>query len=107
MKEQLPKHYMAFLSKYPDLAKAYRNLGEAVHQAGPLDEKTRALVKCALAGAAKLEGGFHAQVRKAKQQGISIAEVQHVALLALPTLGFPHTIMLLSWIDDVYGEDEA
>ncbi len=107
MEEQLPTHFMAFTSKYPDIAKAYYDLGEAVHQAGPLDEKTRALVKCALAGAARLEGGFHAQVRKAKQLGISIAEVQHVALLALPTLGFPHTITLLSWINDVYGEEKT
>lgn len=79
-------------------------MGEAVHNAGPLDEKTRALIKCAISGAARLEGGFHAHVRKAKQQGITKEEIQHTVMLTLPTLGFPHMMALMSWIDDVYPD---
>lgn len=93
------------MEKYPDIGIAYFKLGEAVHQAGPLDDKTRALIKVAISGGAKLEGGFHSHVRKAIQAGVTREELQHVALLALPTLGFPSMMALLSWIDDIY-EDE-
>lgn len=86
------------------MAKAYEELGEAVHKAGPLDAKTRALIKVAISGGARLEGGFHAHVRKAKQAGCTRDEVRHVAFLTLPTLGFPTMMTLQSWIDDIYEE---
>jgi alkylhydroperoxidase/carboxymuconolactone decarboxylase family protein YurZ len=47
-------------------------LADACHEAGPLDEKTRRLVKLALAIAAGTEGGTHSAVRYAKEQGISL-----------------------------------
>jgi alkylhydroperoxidase/carboxymuconolactone decarboxylase family protein YurZ len=104
-KDKIPKRFTHFMEKYPDIGIAYFKLGEAVHQAGPLDDKTRALIKVAISGGAKLEGGFHSHVRKAIQAGVTREELQHVALLALPTLGFPSMMALLSWIDDIY-EDE-
>ncbi len=106
MKDRPPKKFIEFTEKYPDIAKAYYQLGEAVHAAGPLDERTRALVKCAVSGASKLEGGFHAHVRKAKRLGLSKEEIQHVAMLTLPTVGFPHMMMLMSWIDDVFEKKD-
>ncbi len=105
-KDKIPKRFTRFMEKYPEIGKAYSELGEAVHQAGPLDEKARALIKVALSGGAKLEGGFHSHVRKAIQAGATKEELQHVALLALPTLGFPSMMALLSWIDDIYKDDE-
>ncbi|MBI5916022.1 MAG: carboxymuconolactone decarboxylase family protein [Bacteroidetes bacterium] len=106
MTDQPPKHFVAFTKKYPAVAKAYYQLGEAVHDAGPLDEKTRALIKCAISGAARLEGGFHSHVRKAQRLGIKKEEIQHAVMLTLPTLGFPHMMTLMSWIDDVYPDGE-
>ncbi|MAT54014.1 MAG: carboxymuconolactone decarboxylase family protein [Bacteroidetes bacterium] len=105
MKDKPPKRFQQFTKDYPEIAKAYFEIGEAVHKAGPLDDKTRALVKIAISGASRQEGGFHAHVRKARRQGISKEEIQHVALLTLPTLGFPSMMMLLSWIDDVFDKD--
>ena len=107
MKDQIPKRFVDFTKKYPAIAKAYYQMGEAVHEAGPLDEKTRALVKCAISGAARLEGGFHSHVRKARDLGISKEEIQHVVLLSLPTIGFPAMMTLMSWVDDVFGKDQA
>ncbi|RMD75982.1 MAG: carboxymuconolactone decarboxylase family protein [Bacteroidetes bacterium] len=106
MKDQPPKRFVRFTKDFPEVARAYSALGDAVHAAGPLDERTRALIKCAISGAARLEGGFHAHVRKARRLGISKEEVQHVALLAMPTVGFPHAMTLLSWIDDVYDKED-
>jgi alkylhydroperoxidase/carboxymuconolactone decarboxylase family protein YurZ len=58
-------------------------------------------VKLALAVGARLEGGVHAQVRKALEAGVTPAELHHVALLAMPTIGFPASMAALSWIDDL------
>ena len=101
MSNQPPKHFTKFSNDYPDVAKAYNQLGKAVHNAGPLDEKTRALIKIAISGGSKSEGGFHAHVRKARNLGVSYEEIRHVALLSTPTIGFPNMMALMSWIDDV------
>jgi 4-carboxymuconolactone decarboxylase len=97
----LPKRYVGFQKQYPGIAEAYEQLGAACHGIGPLDEKTRALVKVALSVGAKLEGGAHSHVRKALEAGVQEDELRHVALLAIPTIGFPSAMAAMSWIDDV------
>ena len=101
MSNQPPKHFTRFGKDYPDVAKAYSELGAAVHQSGPLDEKTRALIKIAISGGSRTQGAFHAHVRKARMLDISYEEIRHVALLSTPTIGFPNMMALMSWIDDV------
>lgn len=101
MSDQPPKHFTKFTANYPDVAEAYSALGDAVHKSGPLDEKTRALIKIAISGGSKTQGAFHAHVRKARRLGISFDEIKHVALLATPTIGFPNMMALMSWIEDV------
>jgi len=66
-----------------------KNLEKAVHQAGPLDDKTRALIKLGISTGARLEGAVHSHVRKALDAGATPAELKQVALLALPTIGLP------------------
>jgi alkylhydroperoxidase/carboxymuconolactone decarboxylase family protein YurZ len=34
-------------------------------------------------------------------EGLAPDDLKHVALLAVPTAGFPQTMAALSWIDDV------
>jgi hypothetical protein len=36
----IPKRYQDFTKDYPEIAKYYEELGSAVHNAGPLDDKT-------------------------------------------------------------------
>ena len=102
LKETLPKKYSQFLEKYPEIAKRYSELGEAVHQWGPLDDKTRALVKLAISGSTKQESAFKSHIRKAMALGITQEEMEHVAFLTLPTLGFPSAMMLLSMIGEEF-----
>lgn len=98
---QIPKRYLKFKEDYSDVATAYESMGNAVHNAGPLDEKTRALIKLAISTGARLEGAVHSHVRKAVKVGASKEEMRQVALLALPTIGFPSMMAALSWIDDI------
>lgn len=98
---QLPKRFEKFKQDYPEAASAYEQLGKAVHSSGPLDDKTRALVKLAISTSAKLEGAVHSHTRKAIELGISKEEIRQTVLLALPTIGLPSTMAVMSWVDDL------
>ena len=98
---QIPKRFQKFTEDYPQVAKAYEELGDAVHAAGPLDEKTRALIKLAISTGARLEGAVHSHARKALKAGCTAEEMRQVAVLSLPTIGLPSMMAALSWIDDI------
>jgi 4-carboxymuconolactone decarboxylase len=102
----LPKWYRNFRKRYPQISAASDALGEAATAAGPLDEKTRELVKLGIALGAGREGGVHAHVRRAIAAGASRNEVRHAALLAISTAGFPAAMAGLSWIEDLLGRDK-
>ena len=85
--------------------RAYEMLGEATQEAGPLDTKTRALVKLAIATGSWREGAVHSHARRALQAGCTPDEIRHVVLLATTTLGFPSMMGALSWVEDVLGSE--
>jgi AhpD family alkylhydroperoxidase len=76
-------------------------MNEAVHASGPLDDKTRALIKLAISTGAKMEGAVHSHARKALKAGCTAEEITHTVMMALPTLGLPSTMAAWSWVDDV------
>ncbi len=96
-----PKKFQRFMKKYPRVADAYNQLGAACHGAGPLDEKTRALIKISLSIGARMEGAVHSHVRKALDAGIKPEEIRHAVVLAMPTLGLPSMMAAMTWVDDV------
>jgi alkylhydroperoxidase/carboxymuconolactone decarboxylase family protein YurZ len=100
MSDEFPKRYRDFMREYRPVWEAYNRLGAAVHQQGPLDEKTRTLVKLGIAVGARLEGAVHSQTRKALDAGASPDEIRHAVLLAIPTVGFPGTMAAMSWVED-------
>ena len=101
MAEQLPKAVNEFRKRHPEVWKAFNDLGERCHEAGPLDEKSRRLVKLALSIGASLEGATHSAVRNALKAGITSEEMDHVALLAISTLGLPAATRAMTWIEDI------
>jgi AhpD family alkylhydroperoxidase len=98
-----PAKYEQFRKAFPEVALAYESLGEKCHATGPLDRKTRELVKLGFAIGAGLEGAAHAHTRTARAAGASSEEIRHVALLAITTLGFPASMRAMSWVNDVLG----
>ncbi|MAU11833.1 MAG: carboxymuconolactone decarboxylase [Anaerolineaceae bacterium] len=96
----LPLPYRKIREEFPQVAEAYDALGNAIHEAGPLDDKTRQLIKLALSIGAGLEGATHAHTRRSLEAGISPEEIKHVVLLAMTTLGFPATVSAYTWIGD-------
>ena len=99
--EKIPKFHQDFKKRHPRIASAYEELGKACHTEGPLDLKTRSLVKFAISAGARLEGGAHAHVRKALDAGVQPDELRHIALLSIQTIGFPAAMAAMSWIDDI------
>jgi len=102
----IPKRFQKFTEDYPDVANAYETLGSAVHKAGPLDDKTRALIKLAISSGARLEGAVHSHARKALKAGVTKEEMRHAVMLALPTIGLPSMMAALSWIDDILDKED-
>lgn len=97
---KLPKQVNQFSKQYPKIWHAFNELGERCHEAG-LDEKTRRLIKLALSIGAGLEGATHSAVRNARRIGVTADEINHVALLAVTTLGLPAATRAMTWIGDL------
>ena len=102
--EKLPGPFARFVKEFPAVFLGYDAMGKAAHTGGPLDARSRELVKLGMAIGARLEGATHSHVRKALAAGATAKEIRHAALLAISTLGLPTTVMALTWVDDVLEE---
>ncbi len=91
----------ALAENFPSVWDAYQELGKAAAEAGPLDARTRRLIKLALSVGANSEGAVHSHSRQALEEGLTKEELQQVALLAITTLGFPAAMAGISWINDI------
>jgi 4-carboxymuconolactone decarboxylase len=103
MKTKLPSPVQRLRKAYPAVWKNFERLGDACHNAGPLNERTRRIVKVAIAAAAQSEGALHSAVRNARAVGVSPEEIRHAILLTLTTIGFPRAMAALSWAQDTLG----
>jgi len=99
--EELPAAAGHVARSYPEVWRAFAALGHACAEAGPIDGQALRLVKLALAIGAFSEGGTHSHCRRALEEGIPPEALKQVALLAIPTLGFPRAVAALTWIEDV------
>jgi alkylhydroperoxidase/carboxymuconolactone decarboxylase family protein YurZ len=99
--EELPATAGEFAEAYPEVWDAYADLGAACSAAGPIDGETKRLVKLALAVGAQSEGAVHSHVRRGLEEGIDPETLRHVAVLSVPTLGFPKSMAAKSWVDDL------
>jgi 4-carboxymuconolactone decarboxylase len=103
MQQPLPPSIASFQQKHQKVWDAFDKLGETCHEQGPLDEKTRRLVKLALAVALRHEGAVHSATRNALRAGLGHEELEHVAILAITTIGWPAANAAMTWIEDVFS----
>jgi alkylhydroperoxidase/carboxymuconolactone decarboxylase family protein YurZ len=101
MKAQFPQWTKRFQKDHENIWRAFQKLGEECHRAGPLDARTRRLVKVGIATASGSEGAVHSAVRNALADGVSPDEIRHAILLSITTIGFPNGQAALSWAEDV------
>ena len=75
---KLPARYLQFQKRYPKVFQAYDALGAATAEAGPLSDKTRALVKLAIAVGGQMEGAVHSHTRRALEAGCGTGYFSHL-----------------------------
>jgi alkylhydroperoxidase/carboxymuconolactone decarboxylase family protein YurZ len=102
----LPDIYKEFKKQFPEIAKAYDELAVRCHGWGPLDKKTRRLIKLGIAIGLSSEGGVRSHARRALEEGITPDELRHAVLVAFTTAGFPTMIAAMKWVDEVIDKDK-
>jgi len=102
---KIPGWYKEQKKKYPEVFQAYENLGEVCRKAGPLDGRTAALVKLAIAVGTRHEGAVHSHTRRSLEAGATVDECRHVVLLSLTTIGCPAMMAARSWVEEVAKGD--
>lgn len=100
-KQNLPSGAGQVAEQFPEVWDAYAELGKACAESGPLDARTRRLVKLALAVGARSEGAVHSHARRALEEGETHDALKQVAMLSIPTLGLPRGVAALTWIEDI------
>jgi alkylhydroperoxidase/carboxymuconolactone decarboxylase family protein YurZ len=101
----LPDLVEKFRASHGAVWESYEALSARCQEAGPLDERTRRLVKLGIAVGARLEGATHSHVRKCLDAGISPAEIEHAVLLALTTVGLPRMMMAYGWVTETLAKE--
>lgn len=101
---ELPDPFQKFAKDSPEMHRAYEALAKAAHEAGPLDDRSRRLVKLAIAVGARLEGAVRSHTWQAREAGISEAEIDHVVLLSLTTIGLPSMVAARTWVASALKE---
>jgi 4-carboxymuconolactone decarboxylase len=89
------------ISKVGKVLQPHQELGKALREAGPIDEKTAHLIQLAAATAVRSEGSVHSHVKRALQAGATADEIYHSIILLTSTTGFPTVAASLSWAKDV------
>lgn len=107
MEKKLPSFYRRFAAEQPRVAEAYEALSAACLGEGPLDRRMLELVKIGIALGARLEGGIHSHVRRAREAGATADEIRHAIRQGLTTVGFPTMMAALAWANDVLETDGA
>ncbi len=99
----VPQTYKDFITKFPALGESHERVARAVDKAGPLDEKTRALIKIGICIGAGLDSAMRSHVRRAMQAGASEQEIEQAVLLAMNTCGLPRTVAAWSWAQQQFA----
>ena len=94
---KFPRPFQQLREEYPDVWQAYENLGRAAAQSGPLEQKTRELIKLGMSAAGGQESAVHSHTHRSLEIGATRAEIEHAILLGITTIGFPRTMAALTW----------
>jgi len=102
----LPEIFKTFLDKHPDLADAYRTVGDLASNAGPIDKKTQHLIQLGMAIGLCSKGAVRSHARRAIDAGATDKEVFQVVLLSMTLVGFPAMIAAYGWVNEVLAATE-
>jgi AhpD family alkylhydroperoxidase len=86
----IEKNLKYLIENHGEVYEAYEYYGKLIHEkGGPLDEKTRWLIKISLSTCNQFEYALRTHILKALKSGCTKEEIEHAILLVAPTCGFP------------------
>jgi 4-carboxymuconolactone decarboxylase len=104
---QLPKPYQDFRDSHPEVYAAYEALGARAAKSGPLDAKTRELIKLGMAAANRTESGVQSHVHRALEAGASTEDIEQALIAGINTLGFSTMMAALTWAHEAIAAHSA
>jgi 4-carboxymuconolactone decarboxylase len=88
--EDIHAIFTEFKKDFPKINELHENLGKEIHEnSGPLDEKSRWLVKISISAACGHKRALKTHLIRARNSGLTDEEIKHSLLLLIPTAGFP------------------
>ena len=88
--EDLHNVFTRFKEDFPVIHERHEALGKQIHEeSGPLEEKTRWLIKVAISAASRHLIALETHIAKTREAGATEDEIRHCLLLLLQTTGFP------------------
>jgi 4-carboxymuconolactone decarboxylase len=101
------KNLKYLIENHGEIYEAYENFGKLVHEkGGPIDEKTRWLIKIALSACCQYEHALTTHILKALKCGCTKEEIEHAILLVAPTSGFPKMMQGLLIFRDILEQEK-
>lgn len=88
-----PETFQDFKTRFEEICSLQESSARAIGEAGPLDRKSRELVKIGIAMGARLQTALRRHVHLAIEYGATREEIEHAVLLGINTIGFPATMM--------------
>lgn len=102
-KKGLPETFKIIVKKYPEVWEAHEQLTRACADAGPLDRKTRELIKVGISLGAGLETATQRHAIMARENGATEDEIYQAVLMAMTTCGHPKTVAGWQWVRTALG----
>ena len=88
--KDLHEIFTEFKDDYPKVYADHEALGKEIHEmSGPIPEKLRWLIKIAISGASHRLVALETHIMKAREAGVTEAEIRHALLMLITTTGFP------------------
>ena len=97
---KLPARYRTFKKQHAKVWKAYDKLGATAGESGPLDLKTRELIKLGMAGALRAESAVKSHTHRALEAGATPDEINHALIVGVNTIGFPSMMTAWCWAQE-------
>jgi 4-carboxymuconolactone decarboxylase len=99
--EDIHEIFTRFKKEFPEVHANFEALGKEIHEkAGPLEEKSRWLIKIAISAACGHKRALATHIKRARNVGIADEEIKH-ALLLIPTAGFPTFMKAYAVLDNM------
>ncbi len=94
--KKIQENLKYFTSQHKDVYDAYKEYGKTIHEkGGPLDEKTRWLIKVSVSATEGYSFALITHIQKAINAGVTLEEIEHTLLLLAPSVGFPRMMEAL------------